>query len=296
MSTLTTLQTFIDNAKQTPSGKVEWTDTSLKGLQDEVKHLFATNAFQLASNVINLQTLSGTDSLLSVVEADADVTKNGMYFWASTQIVVGFNYPASGGGYWNLIKNATTAPVTQIVAGTNITVSPAGGTGVVTVSAPSVATTNPTNYFVPVRINVGQYADSPIKWDTTLFPELSTRYLGQAKGFYFAYNIDQYIFGGTTNKIEFNGNNLFYSTINSVLQGLYFEITNDVFLLGGGQSAGSSSTSSIGVWHPNTSADTSMFVGSGLFNSTTTPLSVIGGRMKVFIPGLGYKYIQLYNS
>jgi hypothetical protein len=295
MATLNTLQNFIDNAKQTPSGKVEWTDTSLKGLQEEVKNLFISNAFQLASNVVNLQTLSGENSLLAVVEADADVTKNGMYFWDSTQVVVGFNYPADGGGYWNLIKNSTTAPVSQIVAGTNITVSPAGGTGVVTVSAPNVGSTNPTNLFVPVRVNAGQYADSPIKWDTTLFPELSTRYLGQAKGLYFAYNIDQYIFGNTTNKMEFNGNNLLYSTTNSVLQGLYFETTNDVFLLGGGQSAGANSSSSIGVWQPNTSANTSMFVGNSI--TVAANASTLSGRkIKVFIPTIGYKYIQLYDN
>ena len=47
MATLNTLQSFIDNARQTPSGKVEWTDTSLKGLQDEVKYLFSQNAIQV---------------------------------------------------------------------------------------------------------------------------------------------------------------------------------------------------------------------------------------------------------
>jgi hypothetical protein len=295
MATLSTLQNFIDNIKQTPSGKVEWSDISLKGLEEEVLNLFSTNAFQLAANVINLQTLSGVDSQLAVVEADADVTKNGMYFWASTQVVVGFNYPATGGGYWNLIKNATTAPVSQIVAGTNITVSPAGGTGVVTVNAPNLATTNPTNLFVPYRISGTQFGDSPIKWDTTLFPELSTRYLGQAKGFYFAYNIDQYIFGNTTNKMEFNGNNLLYSTTNSVLQGLYFETANDVFLIGGGQSAGPNSASSIGVWRPNTTADTSMFVGNSI--TVASNASTLSGRkIKVFIPTVGYKYIQLYDN
>jgi hypothetical protein len=295
MATLTTLQNFINNIKQTPSGKVEWSDVSLKGLEEEVLNLFSTNAFQLALTTTNLQTLSGVDSQLAVVEADADVTKNGLYFWAATQVVVGFNYPATGGGYWNLIKNSTTAPVSQIIAGTNITVSPVGGTGTVTVSAPNVGATNPTNFFVPVRINAGQYADSPIKWDTTLFPELSTRYLGQAKGFYFAYNIDQYIFGNTTNKLEFNGNNLLYSTTNSIQQGLYFESANDVFLIGGGQSAGPNSASSIGVWRPNTTADTSMFVGNSI--TVASNASTLSGRkIKVFIPTVGYKYIQLYDN
>jgi hypothetical protein len=295
MATLITLQNFINNIKQTPSGKVEWSDVSLKGLEEEVLNLFSTNAFQLALTTTNLQTLSGVDSQLAVVQADSDVTKNGLYFWAATQVVIGFNYPATGGGFWNYIKNSTTAPVSQIIAGTNITVSPVGGTGTVTVSAPNVGATNPTNFFVPVRINAGQYADSPIKWDTTLFPELSTRYLGQAKGFYFAYNIDQYIFGGITNKIEFNGSNFLYSTINSVQQGLYFETANDVFLLGGGQSGGPNSASSIGVWQPNTPANTSMFVGNSI--TVASNASTLSGRkIKVFIPTVGYKYIQLYDN
>ena len=293
MATLTTLQNFINNAKQTPSGKVEWSDISLKGLEEEVLNLFSTNAFQLAANVINLQTLSGVDSQLAVVEADVDVTRNGMYFWASTQVVVGFNYPATGGGYWNLIKNSTTAPVSQIVAGTNITVSPVGGTGVVTVSAPSVATVNPTDKFIPYRIGSTSFGDSPIKWDTSVFPILSTVYSAVTKGFFFDFSIDQYILGKSSNQIELNTNNM-ATTVNSILQGFNFNTPGDYFLLGGNQSAGSSSASSIGVWHPNTPADTSMFVGSGLY--TGTAASGISGKMKVYVPGVGYKYIQLYNS
>jgi hypothetical protein len=293
MSTLTTLQTFIDNAKQTPSGKVEWTDTSLKGLELEVKNLFSTNAFQLASDVVNLQTLSGTDSLLAVVEADSNVTRNGMYFWDATQVVVGFNYPAAGGGYWNLIKNSTTAPVTQIVAGSNITVSPSGGTGVVTISAPTSTTINPTDKFIPYRINGTQFGDSPIKWDTTVFPILSTIYSSVTKGFFFDFSIDQYILGKSSCQIELNGNTM-ATTVNSILQGFNFNTLGDYFLLGGNQSVGSSSASSIGVWHPNTSADTSMFIGSGLY--TGIAASTASGKIKVYIPGVGYKYIQLYNS
>lgn len=294
MATLTTLQTFIDNAKQTPSGKVEWTDTSLKGLEVEVKNLFSTNAFQTAANVVNLQTLSGDDSKIAVVEADSNVTRNGLYFWDLTQVVVGFNYPAAGGGYWNLIKSSTTAPVTQIVAGTNVTISPVGGTGVVTVNASGSTTINPTNFFVPVRSNATTFVDSPIKWDTTLFPELSTRYLGQAKGFYFAYNIDQYIFGQPTTQLEVNGN-ILRTIVNSVQQGLLFEPTNDVFLLGGGFSAGGSSGLAIGVWNPNTLANSSVFVGNSL--TVAANASTLSGRkIKVFIPTIGYKYIQLYDN
>lgn len=293
MATLDTLQSFIDNAKQTPSGKVEWTDTSMKGLQEEVKSLFITNGFQLAANTTNLQTLSNDNSDLAVVEADADVTKNGMYFWAATQVVVGFNYPAAGGGYWNLIKNATTAPVSQIVAGTNITVSPTGGTGVVTVSAPGVATVNPTDKFVPYRIGSTSFGDSPIKWDTSVFPILSTVYSAVTKGFFFDFSIDQYILGKSSCQLELNSDNM-ATTVNSILQGFNFNTPGDYFLLGGNQSAGSSSASSIGVWHPNTPADTAMFIGSGLY--TGTAASGTSGKMKVFIPGVGYKYIQLYNS
>ena len=84
------------------------------------------------------------------------------------------------------------------------------------------------------------------------------------------------------------------TTVNSILQGFRFETANDVFLLGGNLSVGASSTSAIGVWHPNTSADTAMFIGSGLY--TGTAASGTSGKMKVYIPGVGYKYIQLYNS
>jgi hypothetical protein len=294
MATLDTLQSFIDNAKQTPSGKVEWTDTSLKGLELEVKNLFSTNGFQLAANVINLQTLSGDNSQLAVVEADSNVTRNGMYFWATTQVVVGFNYPAAGGGYWNLIKNSTTAPVTQIVAGTNITVSPSGGTGVVTISAPTSTTINPTDKFIPYRINGTSFGDSPIKWDTAVFPQLSTVYTGITKGLFFDFSIDQYILGKSSNQIELNGNNM-TTTVNSILQGFYFNTSSDTFLLGGNLSAGSSSTSAIGIWQPNTPANTSMFVGNGItVGANASTLS--GRKIKVFIPTIGYKYIQLYDN
>ena len=293
MATLSTLSNFILNIKQTPSGKVEWTDTSLKGLEVEVKNLFSTNGVQATANTTSLLTLSGTDSLIALVEADADVTKNGMYFWSLNATVVGYNYPANGGGYWNLVKNSTTAPVSQIVAGTNMLVSPSGGTGVVTISTLNVAQVNATDKFIPYRLSGGQFADSPIKWDTSVFPQLSTVYSSVTKGLFFDFSIDQYILGKSSNQIELNGNNMI-TTVNSILQGFSFNTAGDYFLLGGNLSTGSSSTSSIGIWSANTSANTAMFVGSNLYSAGT--LSVIGGKMKVYIPGLGYKYIQLYNS
>lgn len=293
MASLDTLINLITNAKQTPSGKIEWTDTSLKGIQDEVTNLFSTNAVQTTPTVVSLQTLSGVDSKLAVVEKDATITRNGLYFWDAAQISAGANYPADGGGYWNLIINSANTNVSQIIAGTNVTISPTGGTGAVTINVPNSASTNPTNLFVPYRISGTQFGDSPIKWNTAVFPQLSTVYLGTTKGIFFDFSIDQYILGKTSNQIELNGNNM-NTTVNSILQGFAFNTSSDYFLLGGNLSAGSSSTSAIGVWRPNTIADTSVFIGSGLY--TGTAATGTSGKVKVYIPGVGYKYIQLYNS
>jgi hypothetical protein len=53
-----------------------------------------------------------------------------------TQIVAGTNVTVSpGGGTGVVTVNAVSSGVTQIVAGTNVTVSPGGGTGVVTVNS-----------------------------------------------------------------------------------------------------------------------------------------------------------------
>jgi hypothetical protein len=191
MSTLNTLQSFIDNAKQTPSGKVEWTDTSLKGLQDEVKHLFATNAVQTTPNTGNLITLSGNDSLLAIVENDTTLSKNGIYFWSLSPVVIGYTYAAAGGGYWNFVRNPTTSPVTKIVAGTNVTISPAGGTGDVTINSQSTAI-NASNYSVPTRLNATTFINSNIYDDTNITKTASS-------GFRFNYSAYEYLFGDYSN-------------------------------------------------------------------------------------------------
>jgi hypothetical protein len=191
MATLTTLQNFIDNIKQTPSGKVEWSDVSLKGLEEEVLNLFSTNAFQSAANVINLQTLSGADSQLAVVENDPTLAKNGIYFWSTSPVVVGYTYPATGGGFWNFVRNPTTSPVTQITAGTNVTISPVGGTGNVTINSQSTAI-NATNFFVPTRLNSTTFVNSNI-YDNTNITKTAT------SGFSFDYTAQQYLFGDYTN-------------------------------------------------------------------------------------------------
>ena len=194
MATLTTLQNFIDNIKQTPSGKVEWSDVSLKGLEEEVLNLFSTNAVQTAANVVNLQTLSGVDSQLVVVENDPTLAKNGIYFWSSSPVVIGYTYPAANGGYWNLVRNPTTSPVTKITAGTNVTISPTGGTGDVTINSQSTAI-NATNYFVPTRLNSTTFTNSNI------YDNISTTQTATA-GFRFNYGSAEYTFGDYS-----NGNN-----------------------------------------------------------------------------------------
>ena len=103
MATLNTLQSFIDNAKQTPSGKVEWTDTSLKGLQDEVKYLFSQNAIQVVPTTAALSTTDNDSSQLAFVTLDPSDANNGLYFWNLTAVSAIF-FPAGSNGYWNLIE------------------------------------------------------------------------------------------------------------------------------------------------------------------------------------------------
>ena len=195
MATLDTLINLITNAKQTPSGKIEWTDTSLKGIQDEVTSLFSTNAVQTTPTVVSLQTLSGVDSKLAVVEKDATITRNGLYFWDAAQISAGANYPADGGGYWNLIINSANTNVSQIVAGTNVTISPTGGTGAVTINASGGTAINASNWQVPTRLNATTFVNSNIYDDTNITKTASS-------GFRFNYGAKEYFFGDYT-----NGNN-----------------------------------------------------------------------------------------
>ena len=230
MSTLTTLQNLIDNAKQTPSGKVEWTDTSLKGLQEEVKHLFATNAVQTASSTTVLQTLSGADSLLAIVENDTTLSKNGIYFWSTSPVVVGYTYAALGGGYWNFVRNPTTSPVTKIVAGTNVTISPTGGTGDVTINSASTAI-NATNWSVPTRLNATTFINSNIYDDTNITKT-------SASGFKLDYANKLFKFGdyGLLNNktvLNIDDNNIaINSTINGNGLGLNLDFANSTYQLG----------------------------------------------------------------
>jgi hypothetical protein len=230
MATLNTLSNLITNAKQTPSGKVEWTDTSMKGIQDEVKNLFSTNAIQATANTGSLITLSGADSLLALVENDATLSKNGLYFWSSSPVVVGYTYAAAGGGYWNFVRNPTTSPVTKITAGTNVTISPAGGTGDVTINSQSTAI-NATNYFVPTRLNGTTFVNSNI-YDNTNLTKTAT------SGFSFNYAAQQFLFGDYTN--GGNGTSLFINDASSLIEtqqnsfglGLSIDFANNIYKLG----------------------------------------------------------------
>jgi hypothetical protein len=103
MATLDTLSNLITNAKQTPSGKVEWTDTSLKGLQDEVKYLFSQNAIQVVPTTAALSTTDNDSSQLAFVTLDTNDANNGLYFWNLTAVSAIF-FPAGSNGYWNLIE------------------------------------------------------------------------------------------------------------------------------------------------------------------------------------------------
>jgi hypothetical protein len=110
MATLNTLQSFIDNARQTPSGKVEWTDTSLKGLQDEVKYLFSQNAIQVVPTTAALSTTDNESSQLAFVTLDPSDANNGLYFWNLTAVSTIF-FPAGSNGFWNLIEFGVTSSI-----------------------------------------------------------------------------------------------------------------------------------------------------------------------------------------
>jgi len=129
---LSNLQTLIDKAQQTPSGLVEWTDISLKGIMEEVLSLFATNGLQITNTTTSLQQLAGADGQIVIVHGDSDATKNGLYYFGNTG--TGVNYPATD-GYWNLnapyvIGNQVSekylsvdAPNNQLMLGKNLKVS-----------------------------------------------------------------------------------------------------------------------------------------------------------------------------
>ena len=110
MATLDTLSNLITNAKQTTSGKIEWTDTSLKGIQDEVKHLFSENGAQVAENVGVLAGLINDNSQLAIVTEDATVANNGVYFWNLTPVSSIF-FPAGSNGYWNILEFGVTSAI-----------------------------------------------------------------------------------------------------------------------------------------------------------------------------------------
>jgi hypothetical protein len=110
MATLDNLSNLITNAKQTTSGKIEWTDDSLKGIQDEVKYLFTQNGAQVAENVGVLAGLNNDNSQLVIVTEDATLANNGVYFWNLTPVST-INFPAGSNGYWNILEFGVTSAI-----------------------------------------------------------------------------------------------------------------------------------------------------------------------------------------
>jgi hypothetical protein len=110
MATLDNLSNLITNAKQTTSGKIEWTDDSLKGIQDEVKYLFTQNGAQVAENVGVLAGLNNDNSQLAIVTEDATLANNGVYFWNLTPVST-INFPAGSNGYWNILEFGVTSAI-----------------------------------------------------------------------------------------------------------------------------------------------------------------------------------------
>jgi hypothetical protein len=110
MATLNNLTNLIANAKSTPSGKIEWTDTSLKGIQQEVEYLFSQNAIQVVNNTTTLQSTINDNSQLVFVTSDPTLANNGIYFWNLTAVST-INFPAGSNGFWNLIQFGVTSVI-----------------------------------------------------------------------------------------------------------------------------------------------------------------------------------------
>jgi hypothetical protein len=110
MATLNNLTDLIANAKSTPSGKIEWTDTSLKGIQAEVEYLFSQNAIQVVNNTTTLQSTINDNSQLVFVTSDPTLANNGIYFWNLTALSA-INFPAGSNGFWNLIQFGVTSAI-----------------------------------------------------------------------------------------------------------------------------------------------------------------------------------------
>ena len=130
MATLDTLSNLITNAKQTPSGKIEWTDTSLKGIQDEVKLLFSQNGAQVTENTGTLSVLDNESSQLAIVTEDATLANNGVYFWNLTPVST-INFPAGSNGYWNILEFGVTSAIAAGYIPTVTTTPAAKSNGVV---------------------------------------------------------------------------------------------------------------------------------------------------------------------
>jgi hypothetical protein len=110
MATLNNLTDLIANAKSTNSGKIEWTDTSLKGIQQEVEYLFSQNAIQVVTTTSILQATINDSSQLAFVTTDPTDSNNGIYYWSLTPIS-NIYYPAGSNGYWNLIEFGVTSSI-----------------------------------------------------------------------------------------------------------------------------------------------------------------------------------------
>jgi hypothetical protein len=100
---LSNLQDLIDNARQTQSGKVEWSATSLKGILEEILSLFSTNALQTAYSTSSLITLEGANGFTAIVTSDSDGKYNGVYTFDATNYTSPVYFSASNGGYWSMV-------------------------------------------------------------------------------------------------------------------------------------------------------------------------------------------------
>lgn len=128
---ITNLLNKIFNADQTPNNTVSWSGTNgLKNIQDDIVEEIRARGAVVVPDITSLGLQSKNNSQSALVDG------LGLYTWKPTGVISGTAVvQASDGGFWHLQANVSSNTVTQITAGTNVTISPTTGIGNVTINA-----------------------------------------------------------------------------------------------------------------------------------------------------------------
>jgi hypothetical protein len=128
---ITTLLNKILNANQTPNNTVNWSGTNgLKFIQDDIVEEIRARGAVVVPDITSLGLQSKNNSQSALVDG------LGLYTWKPTGVISGTSVvQASDGGFWHLQANVSANTVTQILAGTNVNISPTTGIGNVTINA-----------------------------------------------------------------------------------------------------------------------------------------------------------------